>query len=114
MSGGPDGARLALDEAVVVGNTIKRLTPSPGLLLREAEGSYDRQIRMFGKVGQTLLAKCRVAIIGLGGVGSLVAENLSRLGVGEFCLIDDDHVEESNLSRTFGATISDAREGIIR
>jgi hypothetical protein len=109
-----DGTRLALDGAVVVGNTIKRLTPSPGLLLRGAEASYDRQIRMFGKAGQALLSDCRVAIIGLGGIGSLVAENLSRLGIGEFCLIDDDHVEESNLSRIVGATISDARHRIMK
>jgi hypothetical protein len=109
-----DGTRMSLDEAVVVGNTIKRLTPSPSLLCAESEGSYDRQIRMFGKAGQTLLAECRVAIIGLGGIGSLVAEYLSRLGVGEFCLIDDDHVEESNLSRIVGATTSDARDGTLK
>jgi len=109
-----DGTRLALDKAVVVGNTIERLTPSPCLLCPESEGSYDRQIRMFGKAGQTLLAECRVAIIGLGGIGSLVAEFLSRLGVGEFRLIDDDHVEESNLSRIVGATISDARDGTLK
>jgi hypothetical protein len=110
----PDSTRLALDEAVVVGNTIKRLTPSPSLLCLESKSTYDRQIRMFGKAGQALLAECRVAIIGLGGIGSLVAEYLSRLGVREFCLIDDDHVEESNLSRIVGATISDACDGTLK
>ena len=79
-----------------------------------ADGRYDRQIRMFGKTGQALLAKCRVAIIGLGGIGSLLAEYLSRLGVGEFCLIDDDHVEDSNLSRTVGATNADAQHGVTK
>jgi hypothetical protein len=109
-----DGTRLALDEAVVVGNTIRRLTPSPRRPLGEAAGGYDRQIRMFGKAGQALLSKCRVGVVGLGGIGSLVAEYLARMGVGEFCLIDDDHVEESNLSRIAGATTSDAREGIAK
>jgi len=63
---------------------------------------------MFGKAGQEQLSDCHVGIIGLGGVGSLVAEYLSRLGVGRLSLVDDDVVEESNLSRIVGATISDA------
>ena len=109
-----DGTRLALDEAVVVGNTIRRLTASSRHLPMVAGGRYERQIRMFGKTGQALLAKCRVAIIGLGGIGSLLAEYLSRLGIGEFCLIDDDHVEDSNLSRTVGATNADAQHGVTK
>ena len=55
------------------------------------------------KPGQGLLSKCRVGIIGLGGIGSILAEYLARLGVGDFCPVHDDHVEESNLSRIVGA-----------
>jgi hypothetical protein len=62
---------------------------------------------MFGSAGQQRLAKCRVGILGLGGIGSIVAEYLARLGVGEFLLVDDDHVEESNLSRIVGASAGD-------
>ena len=71
-------------------------------------GSYDRQVRMFGKMGQAELSRCRVGVIGLGGIGSMVAEYLARLGVGEFILVDDDRVEESNLSRIVGASAWDA------
>jgi hypothetical protein len=63
---------------------------------------------MFGKTGQNELANCRVGILGLGGIGSLVAEYLARLGVGHFFLVDDDRVEMSNLSRIVGAKSSDA------
>jgi hypothetical protein len=105
----PDGTRLDLDQAVVIGNTIQRLTPSPKRERTNTVGTYDRQIRMFGKAGQAELAGCRVGIIGLGGIGSIVAEYLARLGVGHFCLVDDDRVEESNLSRIVGASASDAR-----
>lgn len=49
-----DGQRLALDEALVVGNTLLRLTPAPRKLEVEPEGAYDRQVRMFGKSGQSL------------------------------------------------------------
>ncbi len=110
----PDGIRLSLDCAVVVGNTIRRLTPSPNRDRGEPVRVYDRQIRMFGKVGQAELARCRVGIIGLGGIGSMVAEYLSRLGVGQFCLVDDDSVEDSNLSRIVGASVSDAAEECLK
>jgi len=110
----PDGNRLDLDEAVVVGNTIQRLTPAPKRELADAEDTYNRQIKMFGKAGQEQLVNCRVGIIGLGGIGSIVAEYLARLGVGQFCLVDDDHVEESNLSRIVGATGLDASQGVAK
>ncbi len=107
----PDGTRLTLDSAVVVGNTIQRLTPSPEHRVVGMSETYDRQIRMFGKAGQAELANCRVGIIGLGGIGSLVAEFLARLGIKEFCLVDNDSLEESNLSRIVGASFSDVRHG---
>jgi len=104
-----DKTRLELDEMIVVGKTIQRLTSH---LDREAEEGgevYERQVRMFGREGQKRLAKARVAILGLGGVGSLVAEYLARLGVGHFILVDADLIEESNLSRIVGATQADAK-----
>jgi hypothetical protein len=110
----PDGTRLDLDDAVVVGNTVQRLTPSVKRRPIDTSNSYDRQIRMFGKAGQAVLANCRVGIIGLGGIGSLVAEYLARLGVGGFCLVDDDRVEESNLSRIVGAGPRDALSRITK
>jgi hypothetical protein len=110
----PDGTRLGLEDTVVVGNTIQRLTPSPKLGWANMASTYDRQIRMFGKLGQTELADCRVAILGLGGIGSLVVEYLARLGVGHFCLVDDDFVEESNLSRIVGASLADVRTRVTK
>ncbi len=103
----PGGARVDLDRAIVVGNTIERRTP--GLVASDnlVSDTYDRQLRLFGAVGQQILCASRVGIIGLGGIGSLVAEYLSRLGVGEFVLIDPDLIEESNLSRIVGATPDD-------
>lgn len=110
----PNGTRLELDHAVVVGNTIQRLTPSPKRDRADTAVTYERQIRMFGKVGQTELEHCRVGIIGLGGIGSIVAEYLARLGVGQFCLVDDDRVEESNLSRIVGASAWDALHKVTK
>lgn len=110
----PDGDRLELNDAVVVGNTVQRLTPSPKPTSLDGTETYNRQIRMFGKDGQADLARCRVGIIGLGGIGSLVAEYLARIGVGKFLLVDDDRVEESNLSRIVGASLSDAHDEVTK
>ena len=67
------------------------------------EERYDRNRRAFGREGQRRLANATVGIVGVGGLGSIVAEQLARMGVQEFVLVDPDVVEESNLSRLAGA-----------
>ena len=110
-----DGCRYALDRMIVVGSTVQHLTPAPrNSALATVVEAFDRQVRMFGSMGQERLAECRVAIVGLGGIGSLVAEYLSRLGVGHFLLIDPDVLEESNLSRVVGAVASDAKQRTLK
>jgi molybdopterin/thiamine biosynthesis adenylyltransferase len=68
---------------------------------------YDRQIRAFGASGQNVLKSLRVGIVGLGGTGSIVLQELAHLGVTDFLLLDPDVVEDSNLNRLIGATPSD-------
>jgi molybdopterin/thiamine biosynthesis adenylyltransferase len=68
---------------------------------------FDRNIRAFGKEGQLRLASLRVGLVGVGGTGSIVAEQLARLGVGTLLLIDPEEVEETNLNRLLGSTPSD-------
>jgi hypothetical protein len=104
--------RLDLEELIVIGNTVQRLTPAPRSFAEDIEPIFDRQVRLFGAAGQQELARCRVAILGLGGVGSLLAEYLSRLGVGQFELVDPDIVEHSNISRIVGSSIEDAERRI--
>lgn len=73
----------------------------------QANELYDRQVRAFGAGGQALLASLRVAIVGLGGTGSVVAQQLAHLGVLNFLLVDPDVVEATNLNRLAGARITD-------
>lgn len=73
----------------------------------ESSEHFDRQVRMFGAAGQATLGSLRVGIVGLGGTGSVVAEQLAHLGVRDFCLIDPDTVEPSNLNRLVGGRPSD-------
>ena len=68
---------------------------------------FDRQVRAFGVEGQRLLHGLRVAIVGLGGIGSLVAQQLVHLGVRGFVLIDPDTLEATNLNRVAGAVSAD-------
>ncbi|MGB2130216.1 MAG: ThiF family adenylyltransferase, partial [Marinobacterium sp.] len=48
--------------------------------------------RLYGQDGLALFQRAQVAVIGIGGVGSWVAEALARTGIGEITLIDLDDV----------------------
>src|SRR3989338_9782744 len=62
---------------------------------------YSRQILLeeIGKDGPVTLQNKKVAIVGIGALGTVAAELLVRAGVGKILLIDRDIVEKSNLSR---------------
>jgi len=60
---------------------------------------YSRLELLLGGEKLDRLKKSRVAVFGLGGVGGYVAEALSRSGVGELDLIDDDKICLTNLNR---------------
>ena len=64
---------------------------------------FDRHIRAFGGRIQEVLADMTVAVVGCGGTGSAVIEQLVRLGVRNFILLDPKTLTESNLTRVYGA-----------
>jgi len=72
-----------------------------------ADDRYDRQVRFFGAEGQKKITASRVGIVGLGGLGSHVAQQLAYLGVLDFVLVDHDVATKSNLNRLIGATPDD-------
>lgn len=65
---------------------------------------FSRTQLIFGKEAMEKLFKARVAIFGIGGVGSYSAEALARSGVGTLDLIDDDKVCLTNINRQLFAT----------
>lgn len=69
--------------------------------------AFDRQVRAFGAEGQHRLAGLTVGIVGLGGTGSVVTQQLAHLGIGAFILLDLDHLERTNLNRVVGTQAGD-------
>jgi len=61
--------------------------------------SYHRQVLALGEAGQMKIQNTRVGVIGLGGIGSIIVQQLAHLGVSDFLLVDDDLVETTNLHR---------------
>lgn len=68
----------------------------------------QRQLKIIGNRGQELLGKSKAVIIGLGGLGSVIAMELARAGVGFLRLVDSDIVEVQNLHRQILYTLKDA------
>ena len=78
---------------------------------------FSRTALLLGEESVAQLAKARVAVFGVGGVGSFAAEALARAGVGAIDLIDNDTVSPSNLNRQLIAlhsTIGQAKVNVMR
>lgn len=65
---------------------------------------FSRTEMLIGAEGLQKLKDSRVAIFGIGGVGSYTAEALARTGVGHMVLIDDDNICLTNINRQIHAT----------
>jgi len=67
---------------------------------------YNRNELIWGKEVQERLFKKHAAVIGMGGVGSYLAEALARSGIGSLTLVDFDIVSESNINRQLPALLN--------
>jgi tRNA A37 threonylcarbamoyladenosine dehydratase len=80
--------------------------------IADLERRFGGLRRLYGEAGYASLRQARVAVVGLGGVGSWAAEALARSGVARLVLIDLDHVAESNINRqiqALGSTLGQAK-----
>lgn len=68
------------------------------------ENQFSRTEMLIGKENINKLKNAKVAIFGIGGVGSYVVEGLARAGVGTLVLVDNDEVSVSNINRQIIAT----------
>lgn len=71
--------------------------------------SQIRNQQAFGQKTVNLLNRLKIGIVGCSGTGSPVIEQLKRLGVGEFVLVDPDFIDSVNLNRIVGSTNADSK-----
>lgn len=69
---------------------------------------YDRQ-SFLGRDSQKIISTAKIGVVGLGGGGSHIVQQLAHLGVLNYVLFDADKVEKTNLNRLVGATLDDAK-----
>jgi|HubBroStandDraft_4_1064222.scaffolds.fasta_scaffold00333_21 hypothetical protein len=98
-----DGTRADLQKLEVVGAKRELLFPQTVVATPGPDGRRQRQTLLLGSAGQAILREAKVGVIGAGGVGSLIVEQLARLGVGHIVVVDPDRIEESNFSRIVGS-----------
>ena len=67
---------------------------------------FKRAERLLGEAAMERLARSRVILFGVGGVGSWCAESLVRTGVGRLTIVDSDCVSVSNINRQLMATVN--------
>ena len=60
---------------------------------------FDRQMALFGGEGQKKIGASRVAVVGVGGLGTHVVQQLALLGVGGLILIDSEELDPTNGNR---------------
>lgn len=87
--------RLAAERFGLTVAEVERAILEAGLL----PARYQRNQKMVSTSQQLQLFRSKVAVVGAGGLGGYILEQLARLGVGHIVTIDDDVFEENNLNR---------------
>ncbi|MDO7874234.1 ThiF family adenylyltransferase [Hymenobacter sp. ASUV-10] len=113
---GEGGQFTDIDYTLVVGDDLYLFRPFDASgRPRGTESSADPEVQLrtrqaFGEGTTNILRKLRVGVVGCSGTGSITAELLGRLGVGQLVLVDPDKVELKNLNRILNSTLQDADE----
>jgi ThiF family len=97
-----DGRQIRIDRLWDVSDTWS-LTRSFDNPEPPIPAMFNRNVRAFGGGVQLGLGALQVGIVGCGGTGSAVAEQLARLGVRHLHLIDPDELSSSNVTRVYGS-----------
>jgi tRNA threonylcarbamoyladenosine dehydratase len=93
------------------------LPPIPPAEVPDLERRFGALRRLWGDAEYARVRAARIAVVGVGGVGSWAAEALARCGVAGLVLIDLDHVAESNINRqvqALGSTLGMAKVRALR
>ena len=105
-----NGSRRELSHVKVLGASVRTIRPSPPKHRGGDLERFNRQVLLFGAAGQARLRGLHVGVLGAGGGGSILIEQVAHLGVGQITAVDPDIVKRHNLSRIIGASERDARD----
>lgn len=89
-----------LGERFVFTSALDAPTPLP------APAVFNRQVLAFGEAVQQLLRQLHIGVVGAGGTGSAIGEQITRSGVGHVTVVDDQPLEDTNVTRVYGSTMS--------
>jgi hypothetical protein len=78
------------------------------------ESRFARQVGLFGEPGQEKIRRTSVAVVGIGGLGTHVVQQLALLGVKRLALIDAEELDETNRNRYIGAYCFDPIPGSLK
>jgi hypothetical protein len=98
--------------SMIIGHDLRILCDGKNPMLLEsnlADVFFQRTRQAFGEGTVHFLSHLTVAVVGVSGTGSIVAEQLYRLGIKRIILVDDDIVEYRNLNRIINSTMEDAK-----
>lgn len=79
-----------------------------------ADGQFAKRPMAFTAESRDELGRLSACVVGVSGTGSIVAEQLARLGFGQIILVDFDRVEQKNLNRILNSTESDAGLNVLK
>jgi len=102
----PNGRAGVIHSVTILGRRLRQVV-SRDDDASSIPSAFSRQLLWFTEEGQRELGRLRVAVVGCGGTGSHVIQNLAYIGCRDFILIDDDQVEESNMNRLVTAEAAD-------
>src|SRR5690349_15982168 len=83
-------------------------------MIINGEDRFERQMRLFGESGQARIASARVVVVGDGGLGTHVVQQLCLLGVKKLGLVDAQEVKGSSRNRYVGLRYDDPIPGTYK
>lgn len=101
-----DSNHMRMEKIRIVGRRMRIFEYLPAGEI-ETPAWADRQVRAFGKEIQGTLGRLHIGVVGAGGTGSAVCEQLIRLGVGKITVIDEQDLTETNVTRVHGSGLAD-------
>lgn len=99
-----DGTHQKVDIIRVLGDQFRFFCDSSKYVLPQF---FDRQVRAFGEDIQQIFSRLNIGIVGLGGTGSAICEQLTRLGIEKLTLIDGQTFDSTNVNRVYGSRLTD-------